>query len=93
MGVNCEHSNGPFGSIAGDFLTAEGLSASQEEFCSVKLLVTGQVNFTVSTVFTMVYNNRGRTTYRMCLDRNGKAVPLHTMEALGVRGGIAPTHS
>jgi hypothetical protein len=23
----------------------------------------------------------------------GKAVPLHTMEALGGRGGIAPTHS
>jgi hypothetical protein len=22
----------------------------------------------------------------------GKAVPLHAMEALGVRGGIAPTH-
>jgi hypothetical protein len=24
---------------------------------------------------------------------NGKAVPLHAMEALGGRGGIAPTHS
>jgi hypothetical protein len=23
----------------------------------------------------------------------GKAVPLHAMEALGGRGGIAPTHS
>jgi hypothetical protein len=23
----------------------------------------------------------------------GKAIPLHAMEALGVRGGIAPTHS
>jgi hypothetical protein len=23
----------------------------------------------------------------------GKAVPLHAMEALGERGGIAPTHS
>jgi hypothetical protein len=27
------------------------------------------------------------------LEVKGKAVPLHTMEALGVRGGIAPTHS
>jgi hypothetical protein len=23
----------------------------------------------------------------------GKVIPLHVMEALGVRGGIAPTHS
>jgi hypothetical protein len=23
----------------------------------------------------------------------GKVIPLHAMEALGVRGGIAPTHS
>jgi hypothetical protein len=26
-------------------------------------------------------------------DKKGKAVPLHAMEALGRRGGIAPTHS
>jgi hypothetical protein len=25
--------------------------------------------------------------------KNSKAVPLHAMEALGGRGGIAPTHS
>jgi hypothetical protein len=25
--------------------------------------------------------------------KKGKAVPLHAMEALGGRGGIAPTHS
>jgi hypothetical protein len=25
--------------------------------------------------------------------KRGKAVPLHAMEALGGRGGIAPTHS
>jgi len=25
--------------------------------------------------------------------KKGKAVPLHSMEALGGRGGIAPTHS
>jgi hypothetical protein len=25
--------------------------------------------------------------------KKGKVIPLHTMEALGVRGGIAPTHS
>jgi hypothetical protein len=25
--------------------------------------------------------------------KKGKAVPLHAMEALGRRGGIAPTHS
>jgi hypothetical protein len=25
--------------------------------------------------------------------KEGKAVPLHVMEALGGRGGIAPTHS
>jgi hypothetical protein len=25
--------------------------------------------------------------------KKGKVTPLHAMEALGVRGGIAPTHS
>jgi hypothetical protein len=25
--------------------------------------------------------------------KRGKVIPLHAMEALGVRGGIAPTHS
>jgi hypothetical protein len=25
--------------------------------------------------------------------KKGKVIPLHAMEALGVRGGIAPTHS
>jgi hypothetical protein len=27
-----------------------------------------------------------------CDKKKGKAVPLHAMEALGGRGGIAPTH-
>jgi hypothetical protein len=26
-------------------------------------------------------------------EKKGKVIPLHTMEALGVRGGTAPTHS
>jgi hypothetical protein len=32
---------------------------------------------------------------RLCKinEKKGKAVPLHAMEALGGRGGIAPTHS
>jgi hypothetical protein len=34
----------------------------------------------------------GLSSYTMILSR-GKAVPLHAMEALGGRGGIAPTHS
>jgi hypothetical protein len=25
--------------------------------------------------------------------KKGKVIPIHAMEALGVRGGIAPTHS
>jgi hypothetical protein len=29
----------------------------------------------------------------MYIKKKGKAVPLHAMEALGVRGDIAPTHS
>jgi hypothetical protein len=28
-----------------------------------------------------------------CVSKVSKAVPLHAMEALGGRGGIAPTHS
>jgi hypothetical protein len=27
------------------------------------------------------------------LSYTGKVIPLHAMEALGVRGGLAPTHS
>jgi hypothetical protein len=34
--------------------------------------------------------------HNLCFSSNiikGKVIPLHAMEALGVRGGIAPTHS
>jgi hypothetical protein len=34
---------------------------------------------------------RGNNLHRLLF--KGKAVPLHAMEALGGRGGIAPTHS
>jgi hypothetical protein len=30
--------------------------------------------------------------FTMVIPCKGKAVPLHALEALGVRGGIAPTH-
>jgi hypothetical protein len=33
-----------------------------------------------------------RSCFHIILKVKGKAVPLHAMEALGGRGGIAPTH-
>jgi hypothetical protein len=39
----------------------------------------------VGTSETFVYYNE--------INKKGKAVPLHAMEALEGRGGIAPTHS
>jgi hypothetical protein len=34
-----------------------------------------------------------RATIKSFSGGKGKVIPLHVMEALGVRGGIAPTHS
>jgi hypothetical protein len=34
-----------------------------------------------------------KTTRHVTKQKKSKAVPLHAMEALGERGGIAPTHS
>jgi hypothetical protein len=36
---------------------------------------------------------RNFRTVELYKKKKGKAVPLHAMEALGGRGGIAPTHS
>jgi hypothetical protein len=41
--------------------------------------------------------DRGHTDFILIIvpfdEKSKKAVPLHAMEALGGRGGIAPTHS
>jgi hypothetical protein len=49
--------------------------------------------FTVKNNFTVVSHNRFRPFKRSSSGVKGKVVPLHAMEALGGRGGIAPTHS
>jgi hypothetical protein len=38
-------------------------------------------------------HTRRRENLKSHIVKKGKAVPLHAMEALGGRGGIAPTHS
>jgi hypothetical protein len=38
-------------------------------------------------------DRRFRNAYHLYQQVKGKAIPLHAMEALGGRGGIAPTHS
>jgi hypothetical protein len=40
----------------------------------------------------LVHVTRYNTLYIDKVKVKSKAVPLHTMEALGGRGGIAPTH-
>jgi hypothetical protein len=42
---------------------------------------------------TILLNNVRKVGELLISRVKGKAVPLHAMEALGRRGGIAPTHS
>jgi hypothetical protein len=50
----------------------------------------------LNRVYEMQNVGRYKSIFAACVGRQkgkGKAVPLHAMEALGGRGGIAPTHS
>jgi hypothetical protein len=69
-----------------------GVCELRMPFINLKTLLTNIINMEIFQrihVFAFIVNGE----IFVCFLLKGKVIPLHAMDALGVRGGIAPTHS